>query len=328
MNRKNFILILVLLAGGGFVGWRVLKLEKGRSAGHHDDHGSHGDHAGHAEHGDEHGAADRVKLTPAQLQQSGIVIEEAGAAPIRTALKLFGKIGPNEDRLAHVLPRYPGIVKKVNKRVGEKTAKGETLAIIESSESLQPYEVRSEIDGTIVEKDVTIGEVVPQDKRIFVIVDLSTVWVNLNVYRQDFTKMRLGQKIILDPGIGLPPIESQIAYISPFGADSTQTMLARAEMPNPDGLLRPGLFIEGHAVLEEVEVDVAVKDSALQTMEGKTVVFVQEGDGFEAHPVTTGRQGGGWVEITQGLLPGDRYVAANSFILKADIGKAGAAHEH
>jgi cobalt-zinc-cadmium efflux system membrane fusion protein len=161
-----------------------------------------------------------------------------------------------------------------------------------------------------------------------VIVDLSTVWVNLNVYRQDFTKMRLGQKIILDPGIGLPPIESQIAYISPFGADSTQTMLARAEMPNPDGLLRPGLFIEGHAVLEEVEVDVAVKDSALQTMEGKTVVFVQEGDGFEAHPVTTGRQGGGWVEITQGLLPGDRYVAANSFILKADIGKAGAAHEH
>jgi cobalt-zinc-cadmium efflux system membrane fusion protein len=227
-----------------------------------------------------------------------------------------------------VLPRYPGIVKKVNTRVGETVAKGETLAIIESSESLQPYEVRSEIDGTVVEKDVTIGEVVPQEKRLFVIVDLRTVWANLNVYRQDFTKMRLGQKVILDPGSGLPPVESQISYISPFGADSTQTMLARAEVPNPDGLLRPGLFIEGHAVLEEIEVEVAVKEASLQTLDDKTVVFVEEGGAFEARPVRLGRQGGDWVEITQGLLPGERYVAANSFILKADIGKAGAGHDH
>jgi cobalt-zinc-cadmium efflux system membrane fusion protein len=324
MNKKHLIGIVIILGAGAVLGWSILKMEKGKVADAHD----HGSHAGHAGHDDEHGAAGRVKLTPAQLQQSGIVVEEVGAAPIRTTVKLFGKIGPNEDRLAHVLPRYPGIVKKVNKRVGEKVAKGETLAIIESSESLQPYEVRSEIDGTVVEKDVTIGEVVPQEKRIFVIVDLSAVWVNLNVYRQDFSKMRLGQNVILDPGSGLPHVESQITYISPFGADSTQTMLARAEIPNPDGLLRPGLFIEGHAVLEEVEVDVAVKDAALQTLDDKTVVFVAEGDAFEARPVQLGRQGGGWVEITRGLLPGERYVAANSFILKADIGKAGAAHEH
>ncbi len=326
MNTKHLIIILIILAVGGVAGWRVMNMEKGKNADPHG-HEEHGE-AGHDEHDDAHGAVGRVKLTPAQLQQSGIVVEEAGATRIHSTLKLFGKIGPNEDRLAHVLPRYAGVVKSVNKRLGESVRKGDTLAVIESSESLQAYDVRSEIDGTVVEKDLTLGEVVPNDKRIFVVADLQTVWVNLNVYRQDFTKMKLGQKIIVEAGVDLPPIEAAISYISPFGSDSTQTMLARAEIPNTHGLLRPGLFVEGYAVLEETEVDVAVKDDALQTMDGKTVVFVEEGDAFEARPVLLGRQGVGWVEIKSGLLPGERYVAANSFILKADAGKGGAGHDH
>jgi cobalt-zinc-cadmium efflux system membrane fusion protein len=319
MNKKHLIAIIGILAVGGFLGWKILSLEKGKSSGlgHHDhDHGAHGQHE------------KRVKLTPAQIQMSDIVIEEADSARIQTVLKLFGKLGPNEDRIAHVLPRYAGVVRKVNKRVGDKVERGEVLAIIESSESLQPYEVRSEIDGTVVHKDITIGEVVPIEKRIFVVVDLGVVWVNLNVYRQDFAKMRLGQKIVVDAGVGLPPIEAEISYLSPFGADSTQTMLARAEIPNTNGLLRPGLFVEGFAVLEEVEVDVAVKEDALQMVDNLNVVFVQDGDYFEARPVKLGRRGAGWVEIVSGLLPGEKYVAANSFILKAELGKAGAGHDH
>ncbi len=322
MNKKHLIAIIIVLAIGGLLGWKILGMEKGKSTGlgHHDH--DHGDEHGHEEHGA------RVKLTPEQIKMSDIVVEEADGARIKTTLKLFGKLGPNEDRLAHVLPRYAGIVRKVHKRVGDKVQKGESLAVIESSESLQPYDVRSEIDGTVVQKDITIGEVVTNEKRIFVIVDLSTVWVNLNVYRQDFAKMRHGQKVVIDAGVGLPPIETEITYLSPFGSDSTQTMLARAEIPNTNGLLRPGLFVEGHAVLEETEVDVAVKEEALQTLDNQTVVFVQEGDFFEARPVKLGRRGVGWVEISSGLLPGEKYVAASSFILKAEIGKAGAGHQH
>lgn len=327
MNKKTLIAVVVILALGAVLGWKILRMEKKVNAVDPHGHGEHEEHGGHDEH-DGHEEAGRVELTPEQVKMAGLVVEEAGPARIKTTLKLFGKIGPNEDRLAHVLPRYPGVVKKVNKRLGEKVEKGEVLAVIESSESLQPYDVRSEINGTVVEKDITVGEVVPQDKRIFVVADLSVVWVNLNVYRQDFAKMRVGQKIVIEPGIGTGHIEAEITYLSPFGSDSTQTMLARAEIPNPQGLLRPGLFAEGHAVLEETEVDVAVKDDALQTMDDKTVVFVEEGNTFEARPVKIGRQGVGWVEITGGLLPGERYVSANSFILKADIGKAGAAHEH
>lgn len=324
MNKKSLIAIVVILALGALLGWKILRMEKAAPGGEHGGHEEHGEHGGH----DEHEAVGRVELTPEQLKSSGVVVEEAGSARIKTTLKLFGKIGPNEDRLAHVLPRYPGIVKKVNKRLGEKVEKDEVLAAIESSESLQRYDVISEINGTVVEKDITLGEVVPQDKRIFVVADLSVVWVNLNVYRQDFAKMRVGQKVVIDPGIGAGRIECEITYLSPFGSDSTQTMLARADIPNPQGLLRPGLFVEGYAVIEEAEVDVAVRDGALQTMEDKTVVFVEEGNAFEARPVTIGRQGIEWVEITSGLLPGERYVSSNSFIIKADIGKAGAAHEH
>lgn len=319
MNKKHIIAIIVILAVGGFVGWKILGLERGKRAGlgHHDhDHGEHGEHE------------QRVKLTPKQIEMSGIVIAEADSATIKTTLKLFGKLGPNEDRIAHVLPRYAGVVRKVNKRVGDLVKKGDTLAVIESSESLQTYDVRSEIDGTVVQKDITIGEVVPIEKRIFVVVDLSVVWVNLNVYRQDFAKMRVGQKVVIDAGVGLPSVDAEISYLSPFGADSTQTMLARAEIPNTNGLLRPGLFVEGYAILEEAEVDVAVREEALQTLDYLTVVFVQDGDSFEARPVKLGRRGAGWVEITSGLLPGEKYVAANSFILKAELGKAGAGHDH
>ena len=140
--------------------------------------------------------------------------------------------------------------------------------------------------------------------------------------------MRVGQKVMIDPGDSGERIESEIVYISPFGAESTQTMLARAVVKNADGLLRPGLFVAGEVVLYEREVDVAVTQDSIQTVEDKQVVFVREGDAFEVRPVQLGAQDAERAEITLGLLPGEEYVAANSFVLKAELGKAGAAHEH
>jgi cobalt-zinc-cadmium efflux system membrane fusion protein len=161
-----------------------------------------------------------------------------------------------------------------------------------------------------------------------VVVDLSTVWVDLNVYRQDFAKLRVGEKVILEAA-GVPEkVEGVISYISPFGAESTQTMLARAEVPNKSGMLRPGLFVSADLVLEEQEVDVAVKESALQTIQDKEIVFVQEGDSFEPRPIKIGRRDGDSLEIVSGILPGESYAAKNSFVLKAQIGKGEASHEH
>ena len=324
MKIIRIIVIVLVLALAALAAWKILGTKKPAAKGGHG--GEKEEHGHGGEHG--HEAKGRVELTAAQLKYSEIVVEEAGSAKIRTKLRLYGKITPNEERLAHVMPRYPGVVKRVGKRLGDNVKKDDVLAVLQSNESLQEYEVKSDIAGTVVQKDVVLGESVGGDKTIYVIVDLSTVWVNLNVYRQDFAKLRVGERLFLEAA-GLPEkIEGVISYISPFGAESTQTMLARAEVPNEKGMLRPGLFVSADVVLEEQEVDVAVKENAIQTVEEKEVVFVQEGDSFEARTVKLGRRDGEVAEVVSGILPGEKYAAKNSFVLKAQIGKGEASHEH
>jgi cobalt-zinc-cadmium efflux system membrane fusion protein len=326
MKPIRVIVVVLILALAALAAWKLLGTKKPAAAAGGHGHGAEKEEHGHG--GDEHGAKGRVELTAAQLKNSEIVIEEAGPAKIRTKLRLFGKINPNEERVAHVMPRYPGVVKRVGKRLGETVKKDDVLAVMQSNESLQEYEIKSDIAGTVVQKDIVLGESVGADKTIYVIVDLSTVWVDLNVYRQDFAKLRVGAKVLLEAA-GVPEkIEGVISYISPFGAESTQTMLARAEVPNKDGMLRPGLFVSADVVLDEQEVDVAVKENGVQTLEENEVVFVQEGDSFEARSMKFGRRDGEWVEVLSGLLPGEKYAAKNSFILKAQIGKGEASHSH
>lgn len=323
MKPIRVIVVLLILALAGLAAWKLMGTKKPAAAG---GHGAEKEEHGHG--GDEHGAKGRVELTAAQLRNSEIVVEEAGSAKIRTKLRLFGKINPNEERVAHVMPRYPGVVKRVGKRLGDVVKKDDVLAVVQSNESLQDYEIKSDIDGTVVQKDVVLGESVGSDKTIYVIVDLSTVWVDLNVYRQDFAKLRVGEKVVIEAA-GLPEkIEGAISYISPFGAESTQTMLARAEVPNNSGMLRPGLFVSGDIILAEEEVDVAVKESAIQTLEDGEVIFIQEGDSFEARPAKLGKRDGDTVEVISGILPGEKYAGKNSFVLKAQIGKGEASHEH
>ena len=329
MKPIRVIVVVLILAVAAFAAWKLMGTGKPAAAAKEGGHGAEKseDEHGHAEK-DDHGAEGRVELTAAQLKNSEIVIEEAGPAKLRTKLRVFGKISPNEERLAHVMPRYPGIVRRVGKRLGDNVQKNDVLAVVQSNESLQEYEIKSDIAGTVVQKDVVVGESVGADKTIFVVVDLSTVWVDLNVYRQDFAKLRVGEKVLLEAA-GVPEkVEGVISYISPFGAESTQTMLARAEVPNTSGMLRPGLFVSADVILEEEEVDVAVKESALQTIEEKEIVFVQEGDSFEPRPIKLGRRDGDFVEIVSGILPGESYAAKNSFVLKAQIGKGEASHEH
>lgn len=270
----------------------------------------------------------RVELTAEAAAGSGIEVATAGPAKLETRLRLNGLIAPNEDRLAHVLPRFAGIVKEARKRVGDRVEKGEVVAVVQSNQSLEPYDVRSEIAGTVIQKHVTPGEFVSEGDDLFTVADLGTVWVDLNVYRQDFARLAVGQPVLLDPGEGIAKAEARLAYISPFGAPNTQTMLARVVLPNPNGDWRPGLFVTAEVLVDQATVPLAVRASAIQTLRDWSVVFVQEGDVYEAQPVEVGRRDGEWVEVLSGLKPGQRYAARGSFVLKADVGKAGASHDH
>jgi len=269
----------------------------------------------------------RTELAPEAVKISGIVIETVGPAKLQQTIRVSGRIGANEDHLKHVIPRFPGVVKEVRKRLGDSVAKDEVLAVVESNESLQPYEIKSAIAGTVIQKHATTGEFVKEGETIYVVADLSTVWVDLNIYHQDFHHLKVGQAVSVETGPG-GKAQGAISYLSAFGRENTQTMLARVVVDNSNGNWRPGLFVTAEILVAEFEVPVAVKAGALQTFRDWDVVFINVGNAFEIRPLELGRRDGDWVEVVSGLEAGQRYVAENSFIIKADILKSGASHDH
>ncbi|MFV1967834.1 MAG: efflux RND transporter periplasmic adaptor subunit [Pirellulaceae bacterium] len=270
----------------------------------------------------------RVEISEQAAASVSLQVETAGPRTMRTTVSMNGKIIPNENRMAQVSPRYPGIVLEVRKKLGDQVTENEVLAVIESNESLQPYEIKSRIDGTVTYRDIALGEFVSTDTLMYVVADLSTVWVELNVHRHDFHRLGAGQKVFLDGGESGPRGEAEISYLSPFGAENTQTMLARAELPNPKMEWRPGLFVNAEVIVKEEEVPVAVKASALQTFRDWDVVFMRDGTLYEIAILELGRRDGEWIEVLSGLEPGTEYVTENSFVVKADVLKSGASHDH
>ena len=272
------------------------------------------------------GAPDRVALTAEQPRAAGIGTALAGPATVRVLRPLSGRIVANEDALAHMAPRFPGIVRSVHKRVGDPVAKGDLLAVIESNESLHPYEIRAQLAGVVLERDVAPGEFVSTDRPILTVGNLSTVWVDLDVYRRDFAHLARGQRVEVDAEDGRPPAEASISYLAPIGAENTQTLVARAVLANGDGRWRPGQFVSAQVRVREVAAAVAVPIDAVQRIGEREVVFVAEGDVFEARPVALGARDDAFVEVRSGLAAGERIAVTGSFILKAELGRTGASH--
>lgn len=268
----------------------------------------------------------RVSLTPEQLRAAGIETATAGPATVREMRPLSGRIVANEDALAHMAPRFPGIVRSVHKRVGDPVAKGELLAVIESNESLHPYEIRAQLAGVVLERDVAPGEFVSTDRPILTIGDLGTVWVDLDVYRRDFAHLARGQRVWVDAEDGRPSAEATISYLAPIGAENTQTLVARAVLANADGRWRPGQFVSARVLVREVAAAVAVPLGAVQRLGAGEVVFVVEGDVFEPRPVELGARDDASVEVRSGLAAGERFATSGTFILKAELGKSGMSH--
>ena len=195
------------------------------------------------------------------------------------------------------------------------------------------YEIRAPADGIIIEKHAVHGEVLETNTRSFTIADLSQVWVNFTVYQKDLHFVQQGQKVMVTSQFGLPTEEmstvSTISWISPVLDEMTRSATARVILDNPKGLWRPGLFVSGQVATETIQAEIVVPLSALQTIDGKTVVFIQDDDGdFEPQEVKTGRRDFQNVEILQGLTKGQAYVSKNAFSLKAQMQKGSFGHGH
>lgn len=286
----------------------------------------------HDEHGhkeeQEKDHEESVQLEAAELEEFGIVMSEAGPATIRQFLDLPGEIQVNDSKLAHIVPRFSGIVTDVRAQVGDQVKAGQVLAVIESDESLSPYEMKTRIAGTVIGKHITLGEAVSREHAAFVVADLSSVWADITVYQRDLPIVFAGQQAVISGGHGLPEVAGEIIYVAPIVNETTRTALARVVLPNLEGAWRPGTFIMARIVVDQFQVPVAVPGTALQMMEGGNIVFVETEDGFVPRPVTLGRADRQQFEILSGLVPGERYVSKGGFTLKAELGKESLGDDH
>ena len=267
-----------------------------------------------------------IELSAEQIAAAGLGLADAGPARIHETLPLYGTIVPNAERTREVAARFPGIVRSVNKRIGDPVRESETLAVVEANESLQTYPLKAPLSGVVTARNTNPGEQ-SGDKPLFTVADLSTVWVELAVFPRDAGKVKVGQRVrVLNADTG-EAADGELIYVVPFGQAANQTLTARVLLDNPDRRWAPGLYVRAQVLLSQIEVPLAIRSDALQTLEGRSVVFVQNEDGFEAREVALGRDDGQYSEVHSGLKRGERYVTRNSYILKADLGKGSAEHE-
>ncbi|AYN11561.1 efflux RND transporter periplasmic adaptor subunit [Pseudomonas alloputida] len=190
------------------------------------------------------------------------------------------------------------------------------------------YELRAPFDAVVVEKHLTVGEVVDETSNAFTLSDLSRVWATFAVAPRDLGKVVTGREVTVSaPDLGAQVL-GKVNYVGSLLGEQNRAATVRATLANPNGAWRPGLFVNVAVSVDRFDAAVAVPESALQTWEAQTVVFARTEEGFEARPVKTGRRDAGQVEITSGLAAGTQVAAAGSFVLKSELGKGSAEHSH
>jgi cobalt-zinc-cadmium efflux system membrane fusion protein len=258
------------------------------------------------------------ELTAERARNAGIEVAVAGEAQIRTTLTLHGTIRPNAEREQDIRARYPGVVRDVSKRVGDQVAASDELLRVESNESLQTYPIRSPIPGRIIERRTNPGDTVDSTTVLLRVADLSTVWVEFALFARDLGQVRPGMTVSFAGANADEKAEARINYVAPAGQADSQSVVARAVVDNRQGRWVPGQFVTGEVVIADTQAPVAVSPAALQELQGKTVVFVEKGAGFEARSVQLGKRSRTAVEVLAGITAGERYAAANSYLIKAD----------
>jgi cobalt-zinc-cadmium efflux system membrane fusion protein len=270
----------------------------------------------------------RVTIDPEVAAAAGIVTAKAGPGTISDQLLLYGRIVPDAERMRQVRARFPGPVRSVTVRTGENVRAGQVLATVESNESLQTYAVTAPISGQITARQVNVGENAGEEP-LFEIADFSSVWAEVSVFQRDRARLSVGQSVDVRAAEGELRGTGTIRLIAPSGdATGSPTVNARVVLDNTQGRWTPGQFIEAHVAVAKHASPLVVPLGALQRFRDWDVVFVNEGSTYQALPVKLGRRDGSHVEVLEGLLKGARVVTGNSYLVKADIEKSGASHDH
>ena len=371
--------------------------------------------AGHDEHGEEEGHEEGViELSAEAHARAGIETAAVRAEALGAELETTGQVGFNEDRMAHVGPRIAGRVTAVRATLGQRVKRGETLAVLDSTElgqakaayqqararedlTRETYDrekqlaaekisseqealtaraahleasaelrraeatlrllglsseqiqnlrrggtnssfspVTSPFEGSVVEKEVSLGEMVSPEQKLFTVADLSSVWIWIDVFEKDMRHVHPddGVSVQVDAYPG-ETFEGKVSFVAGNLDTGTRTVRARVDVDNRDGRLRPGMF--ARIRLSDPHVRPAgpgvpvVPESALQRQGEEYVVFVPDGQHrYRRREVRTGRKSGDSVEILAGLKPGEQVVVEGAFILASEAAKEtmGEGHSH
>lgn len=268
----------------------------------------------------------RTRIPAAIAADAGIRVETAGPAVIRDSVKLIGRIALDADRHADVKARFPGIVRAVRVQQGDRVRRGQTLVVVEGNESMRTYPVTAPFDGVVLARNTNVGGVAG-DNTLVELADLSHVWVELHAIGSEAARLAPGQPVHIESATGNKEDETVVDTLLPL-ATRGQSVIVRASLPNADGRWRPGTTVTAHVIVAEKQVPLAVRESALQRFRDFTVVFAQVGDTYEVRMLELGDRDGEYAEVLGGLKPGTHYVAEQSYLIKADIEKSGATHDH
>lgn len=269
----------------------------------------------------------RTALAADAARAAGIRIERVGPGFIDETVELVGRVELDPSATAEVGARFPGRVIAVSANVGDRVRRGQLLARVESSESLQTYSVFAPMNGVVSERRTNVGDVTGSDP-IFVIADPARTTAVFPVFPRDMERIRAGQAVTLSGLEGTRSHSSTIRDFRPAADPMTGATQARAVLANPDGFWRAGMSVRGLVTVNRRNVPLVVRTEALQQFRDFTVVFAQVGNTYEVRMLELGVRTPQWTEVLGGIRPGQAYAVQGSYVIKADIERAGASHDH
>jgi len=269
----------------------------------------------------------RTVIAAKAAAEAGVTTEKVGPAVIKQTVGLLGHVNLAPGAQASLRARFPGRVLAVLKNVGDSVASGEVLARIESNESLQTYAVTAPFAGVVLERTVNVGDVAT-DGVLFAVGDPAKLIAEFHVFDRDAAVVKVGQSVRVSSLDGSASADAVLEFLSPVKDAVSQTIIARARLSGAAMSLRAGSSVRGDVVVAEQTVPLAVKTAAIQRFRDFEVVYAKVGDTYEVRMLEIGRRTPEWTEVLGGIEAGAEYVVGNSFLIKADIEKSGASHDH
>lgn len=265
-----------------------------------------------------------IAMSEAMVQANGIITRQAEGGILRQTTKLYGRLVTDPASLSHVRARFDGMIIEANANIGMRVKKGSVLATIESNESLKRYTIAAPFDGEVIARHANAGEL-SNGQVLFSIANYERVWAELALFPSQIDTIKTGQDVTLFYADATQ--QSSISHITATAENVTHSAVF-VSVNNANARWPVGTLVEGLVTTSEFDVDLLIPRSALQRFENETVVFVREGGEFHAEPVEVGRMDEVNVEILGGISHGDLIVVENSFLLKADLQKSEAGHDH